>query len=277
VAGLKPTDRLVSRAGVLPISRTMDCIGPLAWTVQDCALMLSGMISDDPDDRAIKGFEVPDISDLNAGIRGLRIGVVRHFYENDRDVEPQVLSAMNLSLSTFRRLGARLSTVQLADFQAYSTTSKNITWPEEYSEHGAELRGHPDRFGAVTRSRLQDGKNVSAPDYINAKRTQAIMIADLARVMQDIDVLVLPTMKKPAQVLGFEATAKVDLSLNRQFNLTGNPALALCNGFTTAGLPLSLQIVGRHFEDATVLRAGHALEQALDLRARRPAVASMLH
>ena len=198
---------------------------------------------------------------------------MRHFYEGDPDVDPEVLAATARSLDVLAALGARLSTVQLAEFAVYSSTAKDITWPEEYAEHGAELRDHPDRFGAVTRSRLQDGRTVSAPDYILARRRQAALTADLADLMRDVDVLVLPTMKAPAQPLGFEATAKVDFSLTRPFNLTGGPALALCHGFTDAGLPLSLQIVGRPFEDDVVLAAGHALEVALDLRERRPAIA----
>lgn len=93
--------------------------------------------------------------------------------------------------------------------------------------------------------------------------------------MRDVDVLVLPTMKKPAQILGFEFTeiGKTELALARPFNFTGNPAVTLCNGFTDMGLPLSFQIVGRHFEDHLVLEAGNALERASDLRSRRPAIA----
>ena len=275
VAGLKPTDGLVSRTGVLPLSRTMDCVGPLAWTVEDCALMLAGMVSDDPCDRAVKGFRRPDISELACGVKGLRVGVVRHFYEGDPDVDPEVIEATERSLTVLQHLGARLSTVRLADFDHYGTVARNITWPEEYAEHGAELVAHPDRFCAVTRSRLQDGKDVPAPVYINALRRRTELIGELAEVMRDVDVLVLPTAKKPAQVLGYEATpvGELELSLTRPFNLTGSPALALCNGFNAAGLPLSLQIIGRPFEDDVVLRAGHTLEQALGLRSRRPAIA----
>ncbi|WP_196814919.1 amidase family protein [Mesorhizobium sp. L2C067A000] len=97
-----------------------------------------------------------------------------------------------------------------------------------------------------------------------------------AGIMEDVDVLVLPTMKTPAQALGYEMTemGEMELSLSRPFNLTGSPALAICNGFTATGLPISMQIVGRKFEDDTVLRAGHSVEQALGLRSRRPVLAT---
>ena len=272
VAGLKPTDRLVSRRGLLPLSRSMDCIGPIAWTVEDCALMLAGMISEEAADRAVSGFRSPDLGTLKGGIEGIRIGVVRHFYEGDPDVDDDVLEAMQQSLDTLGRLGAQLSTVCLDDFDFYCATARKISWPEEFAEHGDELLAYPDRFSAVARSRLQDGRDAPAIEYIRAQWKRAELTAKLADTMRDIDLLVLPTLKKPAQVLGFEHTplGEIELSLTRPFNLTGNPALSLCNGFTPDGLPLAIQIVGRHFEEDLVLRAGHALERALDTRSRRP-------
>jgi len=124
----------------------------------------------------------------------------------------------------------------------------------------------------VTRSRLEDGKNIPAHTYINAKGCRAELITELARVMCDVDVLVLPTNKKPAQVLGYELTplGDTELSLTRPFKLMGNPALALCSGFTAGGLPLSIQNVDRPFEDDMVLGRGYALQKALHLRSRRP-------
>lgn len=275
VAGMKPTNGLVSRRGVLPLSPSMDCVGPIAWTVEDCALMLSAMASHASEDTEINGFRHPDTSALSDGIRGLRVGVVRHFYEEDPQLDDDVLDAMERSLSTFERLGARLSNVRLSDFDLYCSVARKISWPEEYEEHRAELDAFPDRFTAVSRSRLEDGKGVSAADYIQARKQQAALTAELRETMQGVDVLVLPTTKTPAQVLGYEHTelGKLELSLTRPFNLTGGPSLALCNGFTSAGLPTSIQIVGRHFEDGTVLRAGHALEAALGLRSRRPSIA----
>jgi len=272
VAGLKPTDGLVNRSGLLPLARSMDCIGPIAWTVEDCALMLSGMISDDAGERATPGLRAPDFGGLEAGVSGLRIGVVRQFYEGDDDVDAEVLDAMRNSLTLLAGLGACVTTVEIGDFAHYCATARLISWPEEFAEHGEELLGHDDRFTAVSRSRLQAGRDVPAFEYIRAQRERARLKQGLADVMREVDLLILPTMKKPAQILGFEHTplGEIELSLTRPFNLTGNPALSLCNGFTAAGLPLAVQIVGRHFEDGLVLRAGHALERALNNRSRRP-------
>lgn len=272
VAGLKPTNHLVSRRGVLPLSHSMDCVGPIGWTAEDCGLMLGAMVSTDEEDVGVPGFTPPDLSQLGEGVEGLRIGVVRHFYQGDPHLDQEVLDEMERSLMTYERLGARLSTIRLRDFEIYCDVARRISWPEEYEEHRAELDAHPERFTAVTRSRFEEGGTVSAADYIEARKRQKALTEELRQTMRDIDLLVLPTNKAPAQVLGYEHTelGAVEFSLTRPFNLTGGPSLALCNGFTTSGLPTSIQIIGRHFEDGTVLRAGHALETALGLRARRP-------
>jgi aspartyl-tRNA(Asn)/glutamyl-tRNA(Gln) amidotransferase subunit A len=274
IAGMKPTNHLVSRRGVLPLSPSMDCVGPLAWTSEDCALMLSGMVSADPEDICAEGFRVPDLSGLGGGIKGLRVGVVRHFYEDDPHLDDDVLDAMERSLSTLEKLDARLSTVRLADFDEYCAVSRTISWPEEYEEHRAELDAYPERFTAITRSRFEDGRAMSAADYIEARKRQVALTKGLRDIMRDVDVLVLPTTKAAAQVLGYEHTplGEIELSLTRPFNLTGGPSIAICNGFTASGLPTSIQIIGRHFEDDNVLRAAHSLETSLALRSRRPLI-----
>jgi aspartyl-tRNA(Asn)/glutamyl-tRNA(Gln) amidotransferase subunit A len=276
VAGLCPTVGLTSRNGVLPLSPTMDTIGPIAWTVEDCALLLAGMVSTHPSDTGRPGFRAPDLADLRSGIAGLRIGVVRDSFENDPDYDPAVLTAMDHSLDVLKQLDARLGTAQIGDFERYGTIARAISWPEEYEAHRDELEQYPERFTAVSRSRLLDGKVYSAADYLRALRQRQAAIEHFNATMDEFDVLVLPTMKKPAQPLGFEFTAlgDIELSLSRPFNLLGVPALALCNGFTDDGLPLSIQVVGRAFNEAMVLRVGFALEQALGLRARRPPVAT---
>lgn len=268
VAGLSPTVGLVSREGVLPLSQTMDSVGPIAWTVEDCALLLDGMVAPDAPRR-------PGLASLEVGLAGLRIGVVRHSFEADPDYDPAVLAALDHSLETLVDLGATLTDVRLGDFARYGAIARAVAWPEEYAAHRDELEAFPERFTAVSRSRLMDGQAYSAADYIRALEQRERAIADYVTTMATVDLMVLPTMKKPALSRGFEFTplGSVELSLSRPFNLLGVPALALCNGFSEDGLPLSVQFVGRHFEDALVLRAGHGLEKALGLRQRRPPIA----
>jgi len=266
VAGLKPTNGLVSTQGVLTLSQSMDCVGPLAWTTEDCRLMLAAMV---PAGQVVRRSN----ADLEGGgLRGVRIGVVRDFYEDDPDMDDDVIAAMERSLLAFETLGARLSTVKIGDFDDYGATARAISWPEEYENHRDELEAFSERLSTVSRSRLQDGRRYSAADYIRAKKRLTSAQARLHEIMRYVDVLVLPTNKKPAQVLGYEHMnlGHGELSLTRPFNLTGGPALASCNGFTRQGLPTSIQIIGRHLEDYTVLSTGVTLEHALALRDRRP-------
>ena len=276
VAGMMPTEGLVSRRGILPVSRTIDCVGPLAWTAEDCSLMLGAMLSDDPADTRLPGWRAPDFASVTAPIRGLRVGVLRHYFEGDPNLDNDVRRATADTLKALRARGAIIRDVRLSDFDTYSTAARHISWPEEYAEHGPELEAFPGRFGAVTRSRLQDGKTIPAYDYIRASRRRHDLIVEIETVLRDIDVIVLPTISKPAQVLGYEHTelAKTTRWLTRPFNLTGSPALSVCNGFTPSGLPLAVQIIGRRYDDGTVLQVGHAVETELATRARRPAIAT---
>ncbi|MFI0843720.1 amidase [Mesorhizobium sp. IMUNJ 23232] len=277
VAGLMPTEGLVSRRGILPLSRTIDCIGPLAWTAADCALMLGAMYSDDPEDRRLPGWHVPRLSGVTEPASGLRIGVLRHYYEDDPDLDGDIRQAMANTLAALQAAGTSIQDVRLADFETYAAAARKISWPEEYAEHGPELEAFPERFGKVTRSRLQDGRGVPAYDYIRAQCKRRALTAEIEAVLRDVDVIVLPTVSKPAQVLGYEHTelAKTTRWLTRPFNLTGSPALSVCNGFSVSGLPLGLQIVGRRYDDGTVLQVGHSVETELGMRDRRPQIAAL--
>lgn len=277
VAGLMPTEALVSRKGTLPVSRTIDCVGPLAWTAQDCALMLGAMLSDDPEDTRLPGWRVPNLLNITAPISGLRIGVLRHYFEDDPNLDGNVRHAMIDTLNVLAGRGASIRDVQLSDFDTYSTAARHISWPEEYAEHGTELEAFPDRFGAVTRSRLQDGKAIPAYDYIRASRRRQKLTAEIEAAFREVDVIVLPTINRPAQVLGYEHTelAQTTRWLTRPFNLTGSPTLSVCNGFTPSGLPIAIQIIGRRYDDGTVLQVGHAIETELSTRDRRPAIAAV--
>jgi aspartyl-tRNA(Asn)/glutamyl-tRNA(Gln) amidotransferase subunit A len=263
VAGLVATQALISRQGVLALSRTVDCVGPMARSVADCALLLQGMITDDPADRATPGFRLPDPARLNSPAKGLRIGLPRHVYEDDPDLDPQVRAAFAATLDQLRDQGCILTDVTLERYATWADTARAITWPEEYAEHGAELHAHPDRFGKVARSRLQEGLKFTAPDHALALRARHAAIASLRKTFGTVDLLALPTTKAPAQPFGYEHRPGArDLSYTRPFNLTGNPSLTLCNGLSTEGLPLAVQLIGRWFDEDLVLSAGHAIDTA---------------
>lgn len=275
IAGLKPTYGLVSRHGILPLSFSMDHGGPMCWTSEDCAIMMQVLAKHDAQDPGSADYSAGDfISGLGSGIAGLRVGVVRHFYEHDMPAEPEVLGAMDESLRTLEKLGASLRDVTLSPFQVYSGIGSLISRSESFSLHQQALVNTPEKYGSFGRQRLMAGGFIAASDYINAQRHRSRLIAEVAAVMQDVDVLVLPTAKEPAQPIGLDNMTKGGGSFyNRAFNVTGSPALSVCNGFTASGLPLALQIVGRPFEDALVLKIGDAVERAMETRTRRPGFA----
>jgi aspartyl-tRNA(Asn)/glutamyl-tRNA(Gln) amidotransferase subunit A len=274
IAGHKPTYGLLSRRGILPLSFSLDHAGPMCWTAEDCALMLQVLARHDPQDAASAQVPIPDFTaTIGQTLTGLRVGVVRHFFETDLLTDPETIAALETSLMALRDLGAVVGDVTLAPFGTYNDVSSLISRSESYSTHQYWLRTTPQLYGAYGRHRLMAGAFVAAADYINAQRQRAKMVADLAETMKTVDVLVFPTARCPARPIGEDSMASgFQPFFNRAFNVTGSPALSICNGFSEKGLPLALQIGGRPFEDALVLRVGSALEHALGTRSRRPAV-----
>ncbi|MGE0224385.1 MAG: amidase [Acetobacteraceae bacterium] len=275
IAGHKPTYGYLSRRGILPLSFSLDHAGPMCWTSEDCALMMNVLARHDPLDAASADVAVPDFAaGLNDPLGGLRVGVVRHFFETDLSTDAETIAALENALMVLRDMGASVFDVTLSPFEVYGAVGSLISRSESFAYHQDWLRTTPELYGAFGRQRLMAGAFISAADYVNAQRERARLIAEVATVMQGTDVLVFPTARCPARVIGEDSMASgFQPFFNRCFNVTGNPGLSICNGFSEAGLPLSLQIGGRPFEDALVLRVGHALEKALGTRGRRPAFA----
>jgi aspartyl-tRNA(Asn)/glutamyl-tRNA(Gln) amidotransferase subunit A len=275
VAGHKPTYGLVSRRGILPLSFSLDHAGPMCWTSEDCALMLQVLACHDPKD---PGSALVPAADYSAGIgkslAGLRIGVVRHFFEKDLLTDPETIAALETSVVTLRDLGAAVGDVTLSPFGAYADCGSLISRSEAYSIHQLWLRTTPELYGTFGRHRLMAGAFVLAADYINAQRERSRLAAQFGEVMKTVDAVIFPTARCPARPIGEDSMASgFQPFFNRAFNVIGGPALSICNGFSATGLPLALQIGGRWFEDALVLQVGDALERALGTRARRPRLA----
>ncbi|WP_341990538.1 amidase [Azorhizobium sp. AG788] len=277
IAGLKPTYGLVSRYGVQPNSYSFDHCGPMAWTVEDCALMLTVMAGYDPRDPGSLDLPPEDYAaGLSAPVAGLRIGVVRHWYEDELEAAPAVIAAMDASIATFRRLGCTVSEVRLPSLRTFTDSKMPLTAAEIFTLHEHDLRTRPRVFGRSMRFRILAGALLRADDYVQAMRARAELTAITFAVMKNVDILLTAGSAQPApELLPDEPPtffgAKTP-SLTAQFNLTGQPALAVCNGFDAAGLPLGMQLAGRPGEDALVLRLGHAFERATQFRHRRPEI-----
>jgi aspartyl-tRNA(Asn)/glutamyl-tRNA(Gln) amidotransferase subunit A len=276
IAGLKPTYGLVSRRGVIPNCFTHDHVGPLAWTSEDVAILLNVIAGHDPNDPGSANVSMPDyMAALSGDVRGLVIGVPEAWLEDDLKPSVPTRAAFDAALDVFRGLGCLVRPVTLPPLRDYEYCKKIIAVAELFTIHGKDLRERPELFGASLRFRIIAGGLVRAEEYIQAMRWRT----DLARAMQaamaTVDLLMLPTAE-PAGKLEPVApeTLFTKLSYTTAFNVGGNPALSICNGFNDEGLPFSLQIVGRLFDDATVLRAGDAYEKATPWRRRRPILAA---
>jgi aspartyl-tRNA(Asn)/glutamyl-tRNA(Gln) amidotransferase subunit A len=272
IVGLKPTYGRCSRAGVATLSWTLDHTGPMARSVEDCAYLLQQLAGHDPLDPASSHAPVADyVGTLDRSIRGLRIGVPRDYFFDGVDAE--VARAFEDAMTAYRGLGADIRDVTIPNIWD-APSFMVIMASEAFAYHERDLRERPELYGDLLRERLTSGALYTGAEYVQAMRLRERLRNEMLDVLRSVDLLATPTSPKPAPT--FAAMWDVSLGFPRSntppFNLSGLPALALPCGFASAGLPLSLQLAGRPFDEATVLRAGHAYQQATDWHRRRPPV-----
>jgi aspartyl-tRNA(Asn)/glutamyl-tRNA(Gln) amidotransferase subunit A len=273
IAGLKPTPGLVSRRGVIPLAPSLDTAGPMAWTAQDCAILLDALAGHDPlDPASVPGPAMSYASGLDAPLKGVRIGLLRRFYEHDVPGSPEILQMMTRAAATFRNLGCRVEEASLPSVQEYNAVGRVIISAEAYALHEATLKARLSDFSRVFRVRVLAGALIRAADYITAQRRRTDLIAETAHAFERFDVLIAPPTAGAAPLLteqrpddGFSRPMMTTVA-----NVAAIPSLVVCGGFTATGLPLGLEIMGPAWGDAMVLRVGHQFEQAAGLRGRRP-------
>jgi aspartyl-tRNA(Asn)/glutamyl-tRNA(Gln) amidotransferase subunit A len=275
LVGLKPTYGLVSRRGVMPNSFTYDHAGPLTWTVEDCALALQVLAGHDPLDPASADRPAPDYrAALTGDIRGLRIGILRHFYEEDTVVAPTVQAALEEAYAVLRSLGAELREVRIRPAADYADVKVVTAESEIYAVHELHLRERSGDFGEDFLTRILPAVLIRGADYVQAQRLRGIMLAEFAALYREVDLLVTAA---PSLAPRLDACRPANFwrkhgSVVTAFNVSGGPALVQCIGFGDGGLPISMQIAGRPFDEATVLRVADAYERATPWRNTRPAL-----
>ena len=276
VVGLKPTYGRVSRAGVMPLSWTMDHIGPLAATVTDAALLFSIMAGHDPADPTSSPRPVGDVvGTLDTPVAGLRAAVPEtHFFD---DVHADVQAAVRAAIGVLEKLGVRVGRAKLPELKSLTRDCNTpIVASEAATEHGRLFRERRDEVQPVVYARGSAGFSVSAVQYLEAQRLREAFAREfVATAFADADVLLTPTIPEPAPAYAAAKAGSVDeivarmgrfSRLTRPLNAAGVPVLSVPCGFTADGRPLALQIVGRPFDEATVLRVGRAYERATDWR-----------
>ena len=275
IAGLKPTYGRISRRGVMPLSHTLDHCGPMTWDVRDCALMMNALAGHDPLDPASADVAVPDYTaGLDGDIAGKRVGLLRQFYEGDHTADPVVLKAMDEAVQVLQGLGAVVEEVTLSPLQDYHACNFMIMLAEAFAIHHQGLTGTPEKYGAVFRERVSLGALISGLDYVQATRLRRILKAEMDAVLAGYDFLLTAGGWMPAPPLVEMPKFYVfeNPLLTSPFNVTGHPAISICNGFTEDGLPVGMQIVGHAFDEAGVLATAAAYERATPYRERRPAL-----
>jgi aspartyl-tRNA(Asn)/glutamyl-tRNA(Gln) amidotransferase subunit A len=274
VSGMKPTYGLVSRRGVFPLAFSLDHVGPLTRSVRDNALVLDLIAGHDPLDpgsspRAGGGCA----AELDRGVKGLRIGVIRHFYARDMQADPEMAAGIEAAVEKLAGLGAQVREIQTAPLGEYNACNRIILTGEAFAIHEKWLQERPQDYGALTRERLLTAAFARAADYVNATRLRRKLADSFHALFSGIDVAVTASsMDPPCRIDDAKA---IEYTYGRQarapFNVTGGPALSVPVGFSKAGLPLAMQIVGKPFSEALVYRVAQAYEQATGWAARHPA------
>lgn len=272
IVGMMASAGLVSRAGVIPNSFTLDHCGPMTRSVEDCALMLQAIAGYDPVDAGSVQVRMPNYrTNLRKGVKGMRIGVLRHVWEEDVPQSDEVRRAMDEAVAVLRKLGARVEDVRVRPALEYSDVKVVIAETEIYTINYRDLVERPGDFGEDFLSRALPACLFQASDYVTASREQRCMIEEALPLWRKYDAL-LSVVFGPAPRL----TAHNPINFwarpnaNPMANVFGCPSLALCNGFSASGFPLGMQLMGRPFSEATLLRIGYAYEQATAWHLRRP-------
>jgi aspartyl-tRNA(Asn)/glutamyl-tRNA(Gln) amidotransferase subunit A len=278
VTGLKTTWGRISRAGAMPLSQSLDTVGPLARTAVDCALLLGLMAGADPHDPTASSEPVPDyMAATRESIKGLTIGVPSAFYVDDLD--PEVERILDETISVLKREGANIVQVELPDQRQLTAAAQLVVAVEAAAFHKRWLIERPQDYGPQVLMRLQNGLAIPGVSYLEAMRWRGPALAAYLATVSGTDAVIVPGAPVPAPTLaesdvgnGPDADAVIQrlTRFTRPVNYLGLPSLAIPSGFTRNGLPVGMQLIGRSFDEAMLLRIGAAFQRATDFHARVP-------
>jgi aspartyl-tRNA(Asn)/glutamyl-tRNA(Gln) amidotransferase subunit A len=275
VIGMKPTYGTVSRAGVFPLAFSLDHVGILTRTVEDNAIMLQAIAGHDPADPASARRQPADFtSEINAGVKGLRIGIIAHFYGEDMIAAPEQSAAIAIAAEVLCRLGAEVKPIRLSSLRRYTECGRTIHLAEAFAVHERDLQQRPQDYAEITRRKLLPGAFIPAVDYVKAQQLRTALCSEFAAAMHDLDAAItLSSLDMPCRIDDTETIARTyERQCRMPFNVTGTPAIAVPTGFTAAGLPTAMQIVGRAFAEPMVYRVAQAYCEATGWCDRHPPV-----
>jgi aspartyl-tRNA(Asn)/glutamyl-tRNA(Gln) amidotransferase subunit A len=278
VTGLKTTVGRISRAGAMPLSQSLDTVGPLARTVEDCALLLGLMAGADPNDPTAVGGDLPDYMAATGGsLKGLTFGVPAAFYVDDLDAGTARI--LDQTVATLKREGAQVVQVELPDQRQLTAACQFVLAVEAAAFHKRWMIERPQDYGPQVLMRLQNGLAMPAVSYLEAMRWRGPALAAYLAATAGVDAVLAPVAPAAAPTIAesdvgnspdAEAMIQRLTRFTRPVNYLGLPSLSIPAGFTSKGLPVGMQLIGRPFDEATLLRAGAAFQRATDFHARRP-------
>ena len=280
IVGLKPTYGLVSRHGLTALSWSLDHPGPMTRTVEDAAITMNAIAGHDPKDVASAKVDIPDYTTaLTGDIKGLRIGIVKEYFEAPLD--PQVRKAVMDAIGLLESMGAEVKEVSYPMFNQSQAISSTVLMSEASAYHRDLLEKDGHQIYEPVRQRLEAGLFISAAEYLRAQQARTIFDQQGRRLLDDVDLLAGPTEPVTApeimasRVMAGEQEVGVVGALTqytRPYNINGFPAISVPCGFSDDNMPIGLQLAGKPFDELTVLRAAHAYEQATDWHTRRPPI-----
>ncbi len=275
--GMKQTFGRVSKFGCVPLGYSLDHINPMARSAYDCALMLQVMAGFDAKDPTTVDVAVPDYAAaLSGDPRGMRIGLPMKYFFDHPDLDPEVRTAVLAAVKELEAAGAIIKEVDLPYGGEAKDANQIIMYGEAFAYHRPDLGSRYDVYGRYTAEVLTRGALIGASDYVQAQRFRSFFKAKVAEVMADLDVLITPTSPAPAPKRSEMSPEKqlAGPSFTGQWNLTGLPAMAVPVGFSSNRLPLSMQIVGKPFAEATVFKLGDAYQRLTDWHLAVPPIAA---
>jgi aspartyl-tRNA(Asn)/glutamyl-tRNA(Gln) amidotransferase subunit A len=278
VTGLKTTVGRISRAGAMPLSQSLDTVGPLARSVEDCALLLGLMAGADPNDPTAVSGAVPDYMAATRGsLKGLTIGVPAAFYVDDLDADTARI--LDETVATLKREGAQIVQVELPEQRQLTAACQFVLAVEAAAFHKRWMIERPQDYGPQVLMRLQNGLAMPAVSYLEAMRWRGPALAAHLAATAGVDAVLAPVAPVAAPTIAesdvgnspdAEAVIQRLTRFTRPVNYLGLPSLAIPAGFTSGGLPVGMQLIGRPFDEATLLRAGAVFQRATDFHARCP-------
>jgi aspartyl-tRNA(Asn)/glutamyl-tRNA(Gln) amidotransferase subunit A len=269
ITGFKPTFGTIDTRGVLPVASSMDTVGLLAWTVEDCRLLYEAVQSQTSSNESLQ----PIASVSGSDIREMRINVVRHFYSDDAPISSENQTAIEQALDVFQELGCTVVEGRLPPLQEWMACGLIILLSEAHAKYGMQIKAHPDLYGAAFRSVVSLGATLSPADKHAAERKRVKLCAAMRALMEDCDVLVSAvqagTAPKLEDASPWAAFSRPSYAM--PFSVTGQPAISICCGYGENGLPLGFQLAAARCHDRQLLVAGQAYQEATGWHARRPA------